>query len=482
MTPHDRDLVVSWARQHGLRVTAENAMTRRIALRGPAERCAQLFGVELSRFSSETSGRSVEYRGHTGPVRLPQQLAGVVTSVLGLDDRPIAHPHVRQAGGTRPALVSYDPPEVAGIYAYPHLPAEGRGMQLVAGMIELGGVVHSADVAASFARLGLTPPTIVNVAIDGAVPRSDPDGADVEIALDYQVIGAMIAAMAPHAQVTIVSYNAPNTERGFVDAVAAAAADDARRPSAVSISWGGDEDGWSLQGMRAMDDAFATGSLRGLTYSAAAGDQGSADAHVDGLQHPEFPASSPHVWSCGGTTMLAVRGRIVSEAVWNELRRGGGAAGSGVSGVFAPPSYQRSAGIEARSIDGGVPGRGMPDASGVADPLTGWNIVALGSVRTAGGTSAVAPMYTALWTLGAALQEQRIGLPHPQLYAGRGRGFNDITMGNTGGPYSAARGWDAASGWGSPVGRLIVRQLSIPLPRLAAQRRVRREAHAVDIG
>src|SRR5438552_3617015 len=142
-------------------------------------------------------------------------------------------------------------------------------------------------------------PEVVNVGIDGAVPTSDPDGADIEVALDYQVLGAMVLALAPKAQLTIVCYNAPNSERGFIDAAAAAAGDKTRRPAAVSISWGGPEDFWSLQGMRGLDAAFASGSLCGVTYSAAAGDAGSSNAQGDGRRHPEFPASSPHVWACG---------------------------------------------------------------------------------------------------------------------------------------------------------------------------------------
>src|SRR5580700_3600806 len=79
-------------------------------------------------------------------------------------------------------------------------------------------------------------------------------------------------------------------------------------------------------------------------------------------------------------------------------------------------------------------------------------------------TSAVAPMYTALWTLISAQLGHRIGLPHPALYAKRGRGFNDITSGDTGGPYRAGRGWDLASGWGSPDGRQIARDLGVRVP------------------
>ncbi|MFZ0127835.1 MAG: S53 family peptidase [Candidatus Dormiibacterota bacterium] len=458
----DRDRVVRWATAAGLEVTGEDPTTRRVMLRGSTAQLSRAFEVELERFGwVRPDGRTVEYRGHLGPVRLPAHLDRVVEGVYGLDDRPLARSHVRGLDDGRSAVFSYDPPQIASLYDFPRLPNGGEGLELVAAMIELGGVVHPFDLAASFARLGLNAPDITNVWLDGATPSPDPDGADVEVALDYQVIGSIVAAMAPKAHLTIVSYNAPNSERGFIDAAATAASDAIRHPAAVSISWGAPEDHWSPQGMRGLDAAFATGALHGVTFSAAAGDAGSTNAEVDGYQHPEFPASSPHAWACGGTTLLAARGRIRAETVWNELSRGAGAAGSGVSTVFPIPSYQAALGIRPRSADGAALGRGLPDGAGNADPLTGWNVVALRRLRSTGGTSAVAPMYTALWTLVSAQLGHRIGLPHPALYARRGRGFNDITSGDTGGPYRAGRGWDLASGWGSPDGRQIARDLGV---------------------
>jgi kumamolisin len=75
-------------------------------------------------------------------------------------------------------------------------------------------------------------------------------------------------------------------------------------------------------------------------------------------------------------------------------------------------------------------------------------------------------MYTALWTLLAGLCGAPLGAPHHTLYAAGGRGFNDVTAGNTGGPYVAARGWDLASGWGSPRGADIAREMNVIAPKL----------------
>jgi kumamolisin len=454
----DRRRVTEWARTAGIDPIGEDPATRRLTLRGAGGRLAEAFGVRLERFSAEHAGAPIEYRGHRGPVMLPAAIAGRVTGVFGLDDRRVARPQLRSLDD-RAALAAYDPADLARLYRYPRLPADGEGAEIVAGMIELGGVTHAADVALAFARLGLHAPEIVNVWIDGATPASDPDGADVEVALDYQVIAGMILAVAPRARLTVVAYNAPNSERGFIDAVATAASDAQHRPSAVSISWGAPEDAWSLQAMLGMDAAFAAGAERGVTYSAAAGDAGSTNAEPDGRQHAEFPAASPNAWACGGTAVLAAGGRITREVVWNELGVGAGAAGSGVSRVFPVPAYQWRAGIRPRSADDGAPGRGLPDGCGNADPRTGWNVVAQRRLRVTGGTSAVAPMYTALWSLISARRGAGIGLPHPAVYAARGLGFNDVVSGSTGGPYAAGPGWDLASGWGSPDGVRLAQHL-----------------------
>ena len=450
--------VARWTRRRGFRISLVDSQTRRVHVYGETAALASAFGVSLQRFSgTDATGRTVVFRGHSGAVELPAELCGAVDGVFGLDDRPLARPHLRAASA--PALVSYDPGELADVYAFPRLRNGGAGMHLVAGMIELGGIARARDIAAAFARMKLPAPQLINVSVDTALPRADPDGADVEVALDYQVLGGIVLQMAPRARLTIVVYNAPNHERGFIDAVATAATDRLHRPAAVSISWGAPENAWTSQAMRAMNAAFAVGASRGVAFSASAGDWGSSNAEPDGLQHAEHPASSPHVWACGGTTLLASRGRVMSETVWNGLGTQQGAAGSGVSSFFRSPAYQTLNGIEPRSANDGRIGRGLPDASGNADPLTGWNVLVGGTLRTTGGTSAVAPMYAALWTLVGALTQRRVGSPHDVLYRAGARCFRDVTRGDTGGPYRARAGWDAASGWGSPIGTRIAHQL-----------------------
>jgi kumamolisin len=102
----------------------------------------------------------------------------------------------------------------------------------------------------------------------------------------------------------------------------------------------------------------------------------------------------------------------------------------------------------------------VPDVAGDADPASGYNIRVDGQNQVIGGTSAVAPLWAGL----IALFNQRLGHPvgylHPLIYgslAGKGL-FNDVVSGNNG-SYAAGPGWDACTGWGTPVGSRLLKAL-----------------------
>src|SRR5262249_31323530 len=159
--------------------------------------------------------------------------------------------------------------------------------------------------------------------------------------------------------------------------------------------WGGPESSWTAQSMNALDQAMADAVALGATVCVASGDNGSGDGVSDGRPHVDFPASSPHALGCGGTRLQAdpATGAISAETVWND-GGSGGAGGGGVSGQFALPAWQASAGVPARPAGG--TGRGVPDVSGNADPATGYQVLVDGQQQVIGGTSAVAPLWAAL--------------------------------------------------------------------------------------
>src|SRR6185437_9764208 len=89
------------------------------------------------------------------------------------------------------------------------------------------------------------------------------------------VLGAKYTAMVAAGAIAV--YFAPNTDAGFLDAVTTAIHDDVRKPSVISISWGGAESTWTQQAMSAMDQAFQAAATMGITVCVAAGDNGSTD-------------------------------------------------------------------------------------------------------------------------------------------------------------------------------------------------------------
>ena len=447
----------------GIEILDVDTASRRVRIAGTAEQLADLFGVRLTRVRSAdpSTGAPIEHRQREGPLSVPESLADIVVAVLGLDDRPQTRAHLRVAGpveataravagGAAPAAarVSYTPLQLANVYSMP-TGTDGTGQTLA--IIELGGGFGSSDLDTYFRGLGIPTPSVTAVGVDGAKnePGQDPSGADGEVLLDIEVAGAI----APKASILV--YFAPNTDAGFLDGVSTAA-HASPTPTAISISWGLSEDSWTGQARTAMDEAFADAAALGITVTAAAGDDGSNDRVGDGQVHVDFPAASPNVLACGGTSLRAdpTTGTVTSETVWNHGATGG-ATGGGISDTFPLPAWQAKAHIPHRH--GGGVGRGVPDVAADADPQTGYQVLVDGSALVIGGTSAVAPLWAALICRLAQSLGAPLGLAQPKLYAATS-GFRDITRGNNG-AYKARKGWDACTGLGVPVGDALLTAL-----------------------
>ena len=325
-------------------------------------------------------------------------------------------------------------------------------------MLSLGGGFTTSDLATYFSGLKISPaPTVVAVSVDGAqnAPTGDTSGPDTEVMLDIEVVGAV----APGAKIAV--YFAPNSDAGFLDAINKAVMDTVNKNSVVSISWGGPESSWTAQSLQSYNSALQAAAAMGVSVCVACGDNGSTDGETDGLDHVDFPASSPYSLACGGTALHVSGGKISSEVVWNGLPNGG-ATGGGVSATFPLPSYQANANVPPSTNPKGFKGRGVPDVSGDADPATGYQVRADGSNFVVGGTSAVAPLWAGLIALFNQSTGKAAGFLHPTLYQNVGEtggAFHDITSGNNG-DYSAGPGWDACTGWGSPDGAALLKALS----------------------
>jgi subtilase family serine protease len=211
-----------------------------------------------------------------------------------------------------------------------------------------------------------------------------------------------------------------------------------------------------------------------MTVFASAGDQGAAQPTCDGtsfMKAVSTPASDPDVTGVGGTILDAdgLTGAYHNEVVWNEPDFQA-AGGGGFSVAFPTPNFQR--GLHLAS-------RGVPDISYNAAIIGGvlavWSTSGQGAnlLFRFGGTSAGSPQWAALAALTDQLAHKRVGDINPTLYT-LGRSpvvanalFHDITVGDnsftadvTVPGFSATKGWDPASGIGTPKANLLVPALA----------------------
>jgi len=329
--------------------------------------------------------------------------------------------------------VSYTPDQVAALYEFPKV---ANGSDPTIAIIELGGGYAPADVTTYFQKINLPAPKITEATVSGGAnsPGTDPD-ADGEVMLDILVAAAAYSSCTGTPANLLVIF-AGNDNASFAAAIQLAA-NHASKPTACSISWGGPENDWDKAGIAAMEAALSNAKTANMTVLVAAGDNGSGDGEPG--VHVDYPASSVYTLGCGGTTLRAAGNTITSETVWNDGTKGG-ATGGGYSTLFNRPSWQNIQSIT----------RGVPDVAGNADPYTGYVIIVDGKTQVVGGTSAVAPLFSALTALLAKKNKAPLGFVNNKWYEEPGD-FRDITLGNNG-AFKAGVGWSPATGLGVPIG------------------------------
>jgi len=394
-----------------------------IDLHGSHKGFNAIFNVTLHEYTNGTNS----YHSHNQDVTVPTEL-DYVTDIIGFNNIPKAHTYYKMRDATRSLLTSFTPLQIANLYKYPTA-YNGSGQTI--GIIELGGGFNQSDLTHYWTSLGISPsaqPTITVVDVDGAKNNpADTSGDNYEVVLDIEVAGAI----APASK--IIVYFGPNSDMGFYDTIYAAIYDTTHNPSIISISWGQAEPDWATTTLLSYNALFATAVSKNINVFVASGDNGSSDNNHK--NNVDFPASSPNVIGCGGTTLNSNSTTITSEVVWNNNT---GASGGGFSVEFAKPTYQN--GIAAITTK-----RGVPDCAGNANPDTGYQIYLGGHTYIIGGTSCVAPLMSGL----TARLNQSKGTHSPfintALYANKP--IVDITSGNNG-AYNATVGWDACTGMG----------------------------------
>lgn len=289
-----------------------------------------------------------------------------------------------------------------------------------------------------------------------------------------------------------------------------AAMPDSVLPSIFSMSWGwweGDQcsidssngpcasGGTSAAYVNATNSGFAAAAARGVSFLVSSGDSG-AHGRTDpncGSAHTRaaYPASSPWVTAVGATQLVNATAIASPKTPICQSKASGTCAqsgteivcstatgalivsGGGFSDIAPAQSWQTAAiagylksGAKTPGAGNFSPnGRGTPDVSVVGHNYLIW---LSGSVTPVDGTSCSAPVFAGIIANMNALRVKAgkpvLGYLNPLIYgtlAPKGA-FNDITLGDnsctedSGAPcpqctgFGAAKGWDAASGFGTP--------------------------------
>jgi hypothetical protein len=266
-------------------------------------------------------------------------------------------------------------------------------------------------------------------------------------------------ALAPGANILLVECNSPSFADLFSGVAYAASAPGV---SVVSMSFGGSEASLTQSEVAAFDQTFTTPTGHpGVTFLASSGDQGAFPSN--GPLAIEFPSASPNVVSVGGTTINTdFNGNPIGESAWT-------GSGGGVSALETQTAAQRAA-------VGTYSGRANPDVAFDADPQSGVNIcdsfdfAAATPFAVFGGTSFSSPAWAAILAIAnqgrvaaglAPLDGQFQTIP--DLYAAYTNGsyssvLKDITTGANQ-FYPATKGYDLATGLGSPTVKPLVSEL-----------------------
>jgi len=511
---HEQDIldVSEFAASVQLTVDRVDKAGRAIHLHGRAGAINEAFGIELNSYWSE--GDQVSFRGYEGDLSIPAYLLDMIVCIGGLENYPGLRPHVRvQDMAAIGSGASYLPAEVAAFYSFPK-GVDGKGQSIA--IIELSGGYDPATIQSYFSgQANLKVPVLNDISVDGASnqPGTAPDysGGNAEVYLDIEVAGSVANGA------TLNIYFCQFTYQSFVNAVTAAVKDKTANNSVISISWGGREVKWPSGLVQQMESILNDAVSAGITVCVSTGDQGAnCGAEYDFLSpdmlaHVEYPASSPWVLACGGTTMYVQNGILTHETVWNNPSYNGGVTGGGVSEQFPSPHYQVQSGITTVSANlysfvtttpvvtgdaatspvPGIPppgitviqGRAIPDVAANADQRTGYKIACDGLTTTMGGTSAAAPLWAALIALLNQQLNRRIGFFTRILYSEPSvqqalndivfdsslqEGNNNINGGRMPG-YTAGNGWDACTGWGTPNGTKLYLALSAYFAAKAAK-------------
>lgn len=359
-------------------------------------------------------------------------------------------------------------PWIAKYYNFP--PVNENENPIIA-IISVGGSYAYQDLVYYWTEVcGLnTYPKVINAPINQErVPIFDgkETANNLENAMDLEFLGSIAWNS------TIVFVSVPDTTEniysGFEAAINGVTVDGVfYQPTIISASITTPEYFVSKYEMFRLNKLFEIATKKGIVVCVATGDAGASELYTDNnMPNVNFPASSPFVLACGGTTILP----DLTEVAWSWDGKAG--ANSGASDFFEMPNYQigianfpktnpRLEFLENKRV--------IPDVSLNADSeKSAYTVYMAGKLyfNRLAGTSAVAPIMAGYLGIVNLPYKRHFNEILYEIYREEGsRCFKDITTGsndnlpNIEGAWTAGIGFDYLTGMGSIHGKNLYEAL-----------------------
>lgn len=446
MSNRDYRKLVKRLKARGFKVVHEDKTRGYLIVESSAASLEKTFQVKLA----FTAGG--KHFAGAAPV-IPAELSGI-QSIVNLDNRMVIRPRLATAAPDGPTS-GLGPDDVGKMYGFDTLHAQGHfgvGEKIATVAFD---VVNPANVAEYFTNYGITPAANVKVVSVTSTPAqstcTDQLSCDNEDEDDVDL--QMMGRVAPGAQLTSFVGTTDDYLASWVaiftqildegDIYVVNNSDDSGVDPAGSSPTGCEamvaKTGWVTQ----VDPLFERAAAQGVNIFSASGDNGSDNCN-DGTNGLDWP-TSPYIVSVGGTDL---------DSNSNEI--GWSGSGGGFSVLYPRPTWQTATPSSATT-------RGTPDVALYAGGDPGQAIYSVPFAPGAavweavGGTSLSAPTmagFAALVNEGRHnAGKSRLPYLNPILYSISPQElstyFNDI-VGGSNGAYTAAAGWDAVTGLGSP--------------------------------
>ncbi|PRC94361.1 protease pro-enzyme activation domain-containing protein [Solimicrobium silvestre] len=434
--------VVAYLTRSGFRNIKVEPNNMLVSADGTAASVKTAFNTEMHVYN--VNGRTAH--ANTGDVFIPQSLSDTILAVHGLQDVQMAHTMLVKAKPNSVhtlTAVGHNPTDFPLIYNASSLPSATNA---TIGIITSGNMSPTlADLKTFATNSGYPQPNVSVVTLGSA--SSSTSGED-EWNMDTQdslaAAGGTIKQMILYTASTL-------SDADLTTAYNRVVSDNTAK--AINVSLGECEsDAQSAGTMASNDLIFQSAVAQGQTFSISSGDSGAYECGGSSTAQ-SYPASSPYVIAVGGSSVNTTGTTTwASETVWactsasSCQQSANGGAGGGPSLDETAPSWQISAGVLK-----GATKRGVPDIALDADPNTGAMVLINGQQTQIGGTSLAAPLFAGFWARVQSMNANALAFPAAKMYqlaAANPTMFHDIVSGSNGG-YSAAAGWDYASGYGS---------------------------------